>query len=244
LVGVDTASSEGNPRLIPKECVGSALRVSSSAEPIDFHKEKIGFLRTIMSSFTVLSAVSKALRKVLWEAFQEELSLRSLVSSDLNIVFLNPTDTAKEASNRLSLWLYQVTENEFLKNAPPVRMGNGHGQVQPPLAVNLHFLITPFGDTSEASLLLLGKVMEVLYDNAIIVIRDSNDSVFEELRINLSRLTLEELSRVWEALIEPYRLSVCYEVRVMHIDSRRTLEGARVVNVEYGFGEVRTEESF
>jgi hypothetical protein len=196
-----------------------------------------------MSSFTVLTAVSKALRTVLWQAIRDEISLQGIVSSESNIVFQNPNETAKDSSNRLSLWLYQVTENEFLKNAPPVRVANGHGLAQTPLALNLHFLVTPFGDTSEASLLLLGKVMEVLYDNAIIVIRDANDSVFEELRISMTRHTLEELSRVWEALIESYRLSVCYEVRVMHIDSRRVLEGARVVDVEHGYGEVSKEEA-
>lgn len=198
-----------------------------------------------MSSFTVLSAVSKALRKVLWTAISSELSLQTVVPSESAIVFLNPTETARDSANRLSLWMYQVTENEFLKNTPPVRArstqppsptpGIGYRIAPPPLPVNLHYLVTPFGDTSEASLLLMGKVMEVLYDNAVIVMRDQNDDVFEELRITMSRLTLEELSRVWEALIEPYRLSVCYEVRVMHIDSRRAVEGARVVHLDQGY---------
>jgi hypothetical protein len=189
-----------------------------------------------MSSYTVLSAVSKGLQSILWSAIRKELSLQNIVPSESAIVFLNPTDTAHDSSNRLSIWLYQVTENEFIKNQTPVRSNNGHGLMKPPLALNLHFLVTPFGDTAEASLLLLGKVMEVLYDNAIVILRDANDSVFEELRINMSRLTLEELSRVWEALIEPYRLSVCYEVRVMHIESQRALDGSRVVNLDQDYG--------
>lgn len=195
-----------------------------------------------MSSFTVLSAVSSALRSVLWEAIQDELSLQSIVPSESAIVFLNPTETGRGTSNRLSLWLYQVTENEFLKNAPPVRVEASHALAPPPLPLNLHFLVTPFAETPEACLLLLGKVMEVLYDNANIVVRDNSDNVFEELRIMMSRLTLEELSRVWEALIEPYRLSVCYEVRVMHIASRRVLNGARIVNVEQGYSQLPEPE--
>jgi hypothetical protein len=196
-----------------------------------------------MSSFTVLSAVSKVIRRVLWDEIRSELSLQTIVPSETAIVFLNPTDTARDSSNRLSLWMYQITENEFLKNTPSVRVGTGHALSQPPLPVNLHFLVTPFGDTSEASLLLLGKVMEVLYDNAIIIVRDANDDIFEELRITMSRLTLAELGQVWEALIEPYRLSVCYEVRVMHIDSRRVVDGARVVDVDHGFSRIPQEEA-
>jgi hypothetical protein len=199
-----------------------------------------------MSSFTVFSAVSKALRSVLWDAISQEAPLQSVVPNEAAIVFLNPTDTARDSSNRLSIWLYQVTENEFLRNAPPVRVdrsnppaagGRDHRLAPPPLSVNLHFLVTPFGETPEGNLLLLGKVMEVFYDNANIIMVDENDNVFEELRIMISRLTLEELSRVWEALIEPYRLSVCYEVRVMDIDSRRVMSGARIVNVEHGYSD-------
>ena len=37
--------------------------------------------------------------------------------------------------------------------------------------------------------------------------------------MNLEALTLEELSLVWEALGEPYQLSVTYLVQVAKIDS-------------------------
>src|SRR3712207_8206086 len=53
---------------------------------------------------------------------------------------------------------------------------------------------------------LLGKTMQVLYDNASMLLRDPADQIAEELRVVLAPLTLEELTRVWEALQEPYRL--------------------------------------
>ena len=37
--------------------------------------------------------------------------------------------------------------------------------------------------------------------------------------MNLETLTLEELTRVWFSLSEPYDLSVSYEVQVVSIDS-------------------------
>ena len=40
---------------------------------------------------------------------------------------------------------------------------------------------------------------------------------------------LRELAEVWEALKQPYRLSVCYEVRVIRIDSERTEVTGRVL---------------
>ena len=66
-------------------------------------------------------------------------------------------------------------------------------------------------------------------DNAIILLRDPVSEIAEELRIVFCRLSLEELTRVWEALREPYRLSICYEVRVTRVDSLRTQQHARVV---------------
>jgi hypothetical protein len=40
-----------------------------------------------------------------------------------------------------------------------------------------------------------------------------------EFRIHFETLTLEELSRIWYALQEPYRTSVSYLIEIVHIDS-------------------------
>jgi uncharacterized protein DUF4255 len=51
------------------------------------------------------------------------------------------------------------------------------------------------------------------------------------------RLSLEELTRIWESLREPYRLSVCYLIRVTRIDSRRTPQTGLVLDRAAGFGQ-------
>jgi hypothetical protein len=189
----------------------------------------------------VLAAVSEALRQILWEAFDADAVIRPIVGSESAIVFKNPTETTQDSGNRLSLWLYQITENEFVKNQPMLR-GNGHDSAQfPPLALNLFYLVTPFASSGESDHLLLGKTMEVLYDNATILLRDTTSGIAEELRIIFSRLTLEELTRIWDALREPYRLSVCYQVRVTRIDSQRMPGHARVVERITGFGSKSVE---
>ena len=180
-----------------------------------------------MSSYQVIAAVSRALRRLLWEQFDEDPVVRDIVGSEMAIVFDNPTDTATDTANRLSLWLYEITENEFVKNQPPARdNGPETGRIAP-LALNFNYLVTPFGRSGEADLLLLGKTMQVLYDNATTLLADADNNA-EELHIVLRRLTLEELTLVWQALRESYRLSVCYEVRVAQVESLRT-EMAAVV---------------
>ena len=200
-----------------------------------------------MSDYLVLDAVSKALRQILWDAFNADGVIRPIVGSEAAIVFSNPTETARDSSNRLSLWLYQITENEHVKNQPMLRAaaqplpppppGRAPRQVAqyPPMALNLYFLATPFAQSDEADHMVLGKTMQVLYDNAIIILQDAMNNVFEELRVIFCRLSLEELTRIWESLREPYRLSVCYLIRVTRIDSRRTPETGLVLERSAGF---------
>lgn len=204
-----------------------------------------------MSNYTVIYAASEALRRLLWEAFSADAQIRAIIGGDSAIVLSNPQVTAQDSSRRLSLWLYQVVENEFVKNQPlqprelPTRQGRPRiDQLQrSPLALNLFYLVTPFTTLGKSDQLLLGKTMQVFYDNAIVRLQDDNDRVAEELHLTLCRLTLEELTRIWEALREPYRLSVCYQVRVTRIESLRTPELARVRDGIADYGDkARMEE--
>jgi hypothetical protein len=191
-----------------------------------------------MSTYLALSAVSEALRQILWDAIDADPVIRPIVGSEAAIVFTNPTQTARDPANRLSLWLYQVNENEFVKNQPMARANGPETLRFPPLALDLSYLVTPFAPSGEADHLLLGKSMQILYDNATTVLLDTANGVAEELHIILCRLSLEELTRIWEALREPYRLSVCYTVRVTRLDSLRTPTHARVIERATGFAPI------
>jgi len=169
----------------------------------------------------VLAAVSGGIRRILWNSFAADPTVRPLVGTEEAIVFLNPTQTARDSGNRVSLWLYLIAENEFTKNTPPLRVAADREQF-PPLTLDLYYLLTPFGPSAEADLLILGRAMQALYDNARTTLINTSARVAEDLGINLFRRTLDELSRVWEALQEPYRLSVCYQVRVTRVDSTIT----------------------
>jgi hypothetical protein len=191
-----------------------------------------------MSSYRVIAEVSKKLRGILWEAFEDDPEINpAILDNEQAIVFSNPTQTARDSANRLSLWLYQIAENEFMKNQPPAR-ANGHATLQfPPMALNLFYLVTPFATDGESDHLLLGRTLQVLYDNANVLLRDAAGEISEELRIIYCRLTLEELTRIWEALREPYRLSVCYQVRVLRVDSQREAGRERVVERNAGLSD-------
>jgi Pvc16 N-terminal domain len=183
--------------------------------------------------------ISAALRRLLAREYAADLSLKSIVGDapESVITFSNPTDARRDATNRLSLWLYQITENEHVKNAAPTPNGNGTANHLPPMALNLFYLMTPLTTSGENDQQLIAKSMQVLYDNAVVMVRNADNLVAEELRIIFCRIELEQLTRIWEALQEPYRLSICYQVRVAHIDSLRLVPTARVTEAHAGLGQ-------
>ena len=70
-----------------------------------------------MSSPIVLAAVSSAIRRILWNSFTADPTVRPLVGTEEAIVFLNPTQTARDSGNRVSLWLYLIAENKWRSGA-------------------------------------------------------------------------------------------------------------------------------
>jgi hypothetical protein len=123
----------------------------------------------------------------------------------------------------VSLWLYRVTRNADLLNAPPERLSPTEVR-GPGLPLALHYLVTPIADDTDVEQVLLGRAMQVLQDHAIVRSADFADSLVgerTELRVTLDTLSLEELTRVWDALKEPYELSASYRVQVLTIESPR-----------------------
>lgn len=192
-----------------------------------------------MSSYRALGQVSRRLRSLLWESFRDDAAIRQVVQDEERIVWTNPTETLEDSSNRLSLWLYRIEESEYVKNQP-LRRVNGNGRnvalAVPPLSLDLSYLVTPVTGNPESDLHLLGKTLQVFYENSVLVLHDSDEDTREELKLILARISLEELTRIWEALNQPYRLSVCYKVRLTRIEAERLRPTAVVSDSSRAYG--------
>jgi len=151
----------------------------------------------------------------------------------------------KAEVHRLNLFLYRVTENGYLQNQEIPGRGSPSAYGHPPLSLNLHYLVTPYGNTEVASQtglfddtdaqFLLGSAMRVLHDVPIVtenlltvrpvsgrsILHESLRHEFERVKLTLEPLTLEDVTKVWTALGLRYRLSACYVVNVVQIESRR-----------------------
>jgi hypothetical protein len=102
-------------------------------------------------------------------------------------------------------------------------------EVYPPLAINLLYLLTPSTGSDLGDQQVLGRALQVFHEQSILLLQSTQPpNNTDELHVSLAPRTIEELAQVWEALQQPYRLSVCYEVRVARIDSLRKQQGGRV----------------
>ncbi|MCP2257184.1 Protein of unknown function (DUF4255) [Streptoalloteichus tenebrarius] len=173
-----------------------------------------------MSGALALYAVTRKLQELIYRACQGDTVLRGVVLSETEIVLDDPARAAKDAANKVSLWLYRVSEDEFVRNHPVVPEEPTRRQF-PPLALNLHYLVTPMTGAAWSDQVVLGRTMQILNDNAVLRIDDEDNQVVDEIQVLLGRPDLGDLTRIWEALHEPYRLSVSYLARVVRIDSTR-----------------------
>ena len=176
-----------------------------------------------MADYTALAEVGEAIARVLWEEIQSDDQVNTLIDNENRISLESPFELRDNDAVRLSIYLYRIVEDATAKNRFPVQ-GNGVALRKAPLTLDLFYLVTPLVGSPREQQIVLGKVMQVLYDRAILESTDLAGSLAvsdEEIRVVLNPVTLEETTRVWQALEMSYRLSVCYVARVAMIDSRR-----------------------
>jgi len=171
-----------------------------------------------MSDYSVLSAVSSSLLAMLTNNITNALT----VPLNVPVQLFSPPEMNKVGQvPGISLWLYKVSRMAEMLNEPPERR-SATQTARTPLPVLMHYLVTPMATDPLTCQTLLGRVLQVFNDHAILRGADLQgvlQNTTEQLRVNLEALTLEELSLVWEALGEPYQLSVTYLVQVAKIDS-------------------------
>jgi hypothetical protein len=166
--------------------------------------------------WNVIKDVSQALRDVLQSGLSVLLGAPGVALHDLQ-------SSPSTSPATLTIFLQEVIEDPSARNKPPQRHLDGGAWVvrKPPVALILRYMLTPWSDDRATDQMIIGRVVQVLYDGAILSgpqLQGSLAGTSEALKLTLIPLTLEERTRIWHALGKPYRLSLNYEVRVVHID--------------------------
>ena len=186
-----------------------------------------------MSDYKVIAEVGESLSNIFWEEIHADPDIASLITTQSLISLESPAEHHENNDNSLlSIYLYRITEDAQRKNDFPVA-GNGGRLRKPPMALDLNYLITPLLKDPRDQQIVLGKIMQVLYDRPTLEgvdLAGSLGSSREQVRVIFNPVSLEEISRVWQALETSYRLSVCYTIRVTLLDSTREVDAVRVLS--------------
>jgi hypothetical protein len=138
----------------------------------------------------------------------------------------------------LTLFLYDIVEDSTARNRPPVRTPQqvaGQQRVKvakPSVTLILRYMMTAWAGNRVSEHRIIGRVIQSLYDFSTLSgpqLLGSLASSNEALKLTLSPIALEDRARVWDAIKQPYRLSVNYEIRVVHIDSEQSSDVPGVV---------------
>lgn len=191
-----------------------------------------------MSNYKAIAGVSRTLRTLLLDRMEAAAPQVTIAPPDVQVSGIS--------GRRVNLFLYDVSENGYLKNQEIPGQGHPAAYGHPPLSLDLHYLITAFdpgeqsqmtGDSDHMAQELLGDAMRVLHDFGIVtddlkitkptagtvgdpVLDSGLRGEYERVKLSLKPLGIDELNKIWTALTVKYRLSVAYEVSVVQIESR------------------------
>ena len=196
-----------------------------------------------MSDGYAIAAVTAVIRRTILEA----LSAASVSDVVGNIpVTAIPPDRVIPANGtdptQVNIFLHQVSRNAAFRNVDlPSRNAVGDLVSGPPLAIDLHYLITAYGAEMFQAEMLLGHVALALHENATLtrqavaralapvppdplvpaVLTNAGvQAQVELIKILPEAVDSEEMSRLWSAIQGPYRPTAAYRVSVLLIDPR------------------------
>jgi Pvc16 N-terminal domain len=122
----------------------------------------------------------------------------------------------------MAIFLYEVVEEPSMRNRGRTTTFDGvrYDSVKSPLALVLRYLLVPYAGDRNAEYELLGRTLQALHQRSLTVSPDLPGALspMDVVSVTLAPLSLEERTRVWWSISQPYRLSLNYEARVVDID--------------------------
>jgi hypothetical protein len=164
------------------------------------------------------------------------------VSASAVVTLLPPGDSLPTASG-VNLYLYRVFESPFTKNQPWPGDRTTPASNLPALGLQLFYLLTPLGTRPDDNSFQLGDDAHTMLGSAMIALHENPilnnvhipplgsspgfdaDTVlpafllnsYEQIKIILAPIGIDELSKIWATINQPYRLSVAYEISLVEL---------------------------
>ncbi|MGW6398589.1 Pvc16 family protein [Streptomyces sp. NPDC055134] len=184
-----------------------------------------------MSNALALAHVTQALALLLESNLGPEIDMAVKVEPRKP-----PADPPTEPT--ISVFLYQVTPDTSQRNNDlPTRAADGTLVKRPVAALDLHFLITAYGDETElVGQRLIASVVRALHEIPVLpkdIIELAGERPYlagsnlaesaQRVRFTPTVMDVDETSKLWGMLYQtPYTLSVVYQAALVLIDGRET----------------------
>lgn len=181
-----------------------------------------------MNQYTVISDVSEYICNLL----KENMTPEPILNKEC-IGLCSPND---KGDLTLGIFLYDITKSKELRCNTMINIGM-QTQKYPPEIINLNYMITAYSNTELKSKYfdeqkILGRAIQILVDNSVIKteeIINSPELIMTEAKIQLLDLSFEEKHKIWNSQNVPYKLSICFRVYPIEIESTRIRSVQRVV---------------
>ncbi len=209
-----------------------------------------------MSSGLAIASITAILKNLLEDGLVQNTALSSMGNILVTTLPPDQISVGVDGQPQLNLFMYQVSQN---RNADWIGCDRNHpNHVQastlenenPPLAINLHYLLTVYGAKDFQTELLLGAAMQIMHETPVI----SNDAIrialnhiasinragflaqaiestsvatlteqLGQVQITPDLFGAEQMSRLWSLLQSPYRPSVAYDVSMVFIGPQKSV---------------------
>jgi hypothetical protein len=189
-----------------------------------------------MSNFLAPATVTAALQLMLNEGINAEPVAG--IPGTPGVTVGPPNAVSSPDQPNVNIYLYQVIPNTHWRNHDlPARNARGQPVQNPRAAIDMHYLLTFFGDEAELqSQRLMGSVVHLLNDVPVLTpphiqaVFDSGDYPFlaesdlgdeiERVKFTPIAYSLEELSKLWSVFGDtPYRLSIAYNASLVFVEA-------------------------
>ena len=169
------------------------------------------------------------------EALRQFVSRR--VTADVGFavrVLAQKPFTDPPAEPTITVFMYEVVPNPSLRNLDaPTRGADGTLLTKPQAAIDLHYLISFYGDEADLQpQKLLGSVVRSLHTSPVLLEEDLNAAAVrpplvgadlasspQKVRLTPTKLDVDDLYKLWTMLIQvPYALSVMYQGTLVLLD--------------------------
>lgn len=176
-----------------------------------------------MSNFLALATVTATLSQVIQAAIDTDVPGARVTTVRPDVAGNGPTES------KVNVFLYEVTSNAAFRNVDlPTRRADGSLMQKPKVALDLHYLLTFYGD--EVELIpqqLLGSVVRTLHSQPMLTRDQINSTIsggtfsflansnladdVELVKFTPIPLSIDEISKLWSMLLQtPYALSIIY----------------------------------